>query len=99
MALGLCKQSELDAVVQKAADKKVTDGDVMNDDERRKLVSTEKSLEMDVKKEVSNPADSVESFSIDKDGGQDQTDGSQDYRDADSFFNLPDGEPGPEKDN
>jgi len=99
VALGLCKQSELDAVVQKAADKKVTEGDVMNDDERRKLVSTEKSLEMDVKKEVSNSADSVESFSIDKDGGQDPTDESQDYRDADSFFNLPDGEPRPEKDN
>ena len=86
-------------MVQKAADKKITEGDVMNDDERRKLVSTEKSLKMDVKEEVSDPADSVESFSIDKDGGQDQTDGSQDYRDADSFFNLPDGEPGPEKDN
>ena len=85
-------------MIQKAADKKVTEGDVMNDDERRKLVSTEKSLEMDVKEEASNPADSVESFSIDKDGRQDQTDGSQDYRDADSFFNLPDGEPGPEKD-
>ena len=99
VALGLCKQSELDAVVQKAADKKVTEGDVMNDDERGKLVSTERSLKMDVKEEVSNPADSVESFSIDKDGGQDQTDGSQDYRDADSFFNLPDGETGPEKDN
>ena len=99
VALGLCKQSELDAVVQKAADKKITEDEVMNDDERRKLVSTEKSLKMDVKDEVSNPADSVESFSIDKDGGQDQTDGSQDYRDADSFFNLPDGETGPEKDN
>ncbi len=85
-------------MVQKAADKKVTEGDVMNDDERRKLVSTEKSLEMDVK-EVSNSADRVESFSIDKDGGQNQNDGSQDYRDADSFFNLPDGEPGSEKDN
>ena len=98
VALGLCKQSELDSVVQKAADKKVTAGDVMNDDERRKLVSTEKSLEIDVKEKVFNPADSVESFSIVKDGGQDQADGSQDYRDADSFFNLPDGEPGPEKD-
>jgi len=52
-----------------------------------------------VKKEVSNPADSVESFSTDKNGGQDQNDRSQDYRDADSFFNLPDGETGPEKDN
>ena len=61
----MCKQSELDAVVQKAADKKVTAGDVMDDDDRRKLVSTEKSLVMDVKDEVPNPADSVESFSVD----------------------------------
>ena len=98
VALGLCKQSELDAAVQKAADKKVTAGDFMNDDERRKLVSTEKSLEMDPEEKVSNQADGVESFSVDGDGGQDQTDGSQDYRDADSFFNLPDGEASPEKD-
>merc|ERR1711991_969417 len=43
VALGLCKQSELDAAVQKTADKKVAAGDVMNDEDRRKLVSTEKS--------------------------------------------------------
>ena len=51
-----------------------------------------------MKEKVFNPADSVESFSKDKDGGQDQADGSQDYRDADSFFNLPDEESEPEKD-
>ncbi len=44
VALGLCKQSELDAAVQKASKK--TDG-VLSDDERRKLVSTEQSLGMD----------------------------------------------------
>ena len=37
VALGLCKQSELDAAVQKAAAKKAAAGEVMNDDERRKL--------------------------------------------------------------
>ena len=41
VALGLCKQSELDAAVQKAAKKREAEGEVMNDDERRKLVSTE----------------------------------------------------------
>ena len=46
VALGLCKQSELDTAVQKAAAKKATDGAIMSDDERRKLVSTEQSLEM-----------------------------------------------------
>ena len=44
VALGLCKQSELDAAVQKAAAKKAKEGSVMSDDERRKLVSTEQSL-------------------------------------------------------
>ena len=44
VALGLCKQSELDAAVQKANAKKARDGEVMSDDERRKLVSTEQSL-------------------------------------------------------
>ena len=39
VALGLCRQSELDAAVQKAAKKKTSDGSVMSDDERRKLVS------------------------------------------------------------
>jgi hypothetical protein len=47
VALGLCKQSELDAAVQKANAKKARDGEVMSDDERRKLVSTEQSLGMD----------------------------------------------------
>ena len=47
VALGLCKQSELDGAVQKAAAKKAREGVVMSDDERRKLVSTEQSLGMD----------------------------------------------------
>ena len=37
VALGLCKQSELDQAVQKAAAKKAAEGSVMTDDERRKL--------------------------------------------------------------
>jgi uncharacterized protein len=46
VALGLCRQSELDSAVQKAASKKAASGKVMTDDERRKLVSTEQSLGM-----------------------------------------------------
>ena len=46
VALGLCKQSELDTAVQAAARKKAAEGTVMTDDERRKLVSTEQSLGM-----------------------------------------------------
>src|SRR6056297_307504 len=47
VALGLCKQTELDAAVQKAAAQKARDGAVMSDEERRKLVSTEQSLSGD----------------------------------------------------
>ena len=46
VALGLCKQSELDEAVQKANARKAAEGTVMSDDERRKLVSTEQSLDM-----------------------------------------------------
>ena len=97
VALGLCKQSELDAAVQKAADKKVAAGDVMNDEDRRKLVSTEKSLEMDVEEKASNPFNAEEDIPVNSPNAQVQSDEGQDYRDADSFFNLP--EEGGEADN
>ena len=97
VALGLCKQSELDAAVQKAADKKVAADDVMNDEDRRKLVSTEKSLEMDVEEKASNPFNTKGDIPVNSPNAQAQSDESQDYRDADSFFNLP--EEGAEADN
>ena len=89
VALGLCKQSELDAAVQKAADKKVAAGDVMDDEDRRKLVSTEKSLEMDVEEKASNPFNAEGDIPVTSSDAQAQSDEGQDYRDADSFFNLP----------
>jgi len=93
VALGLCKQSELDAVVQKAAAKKAAEGEVMNDDERRKLVSTEQSLEMDAEPRIPTAIEGLETFSLsdDKDDEEDKR-SDQDYRDADSFFNLPGGD-------
>ena len=97
VALGLCKQSELDAAVQKAADKKVAADDVMNDEDRRKLVSTEKSLEMDVEEKASNPFNAEGDLPVNSPNTQVQSDEGQDYRDADSFFNLP--EEGTEADN
>ena len=97
VALGLCKQSELDAAVQKAADKKVAAGDVMNDEDRRKLVSTEKSLEMDVEEKASNPFNAEGDLPVNSPNTQVQSEEGQDYRDADSFFNLP--EEGTEADN
>ena len=88
VALGLCKQSELDAAVQKAAAKKAADGEVMSDDERRKLVSTEQSLGMEAEPKIPTAIEGLETFTL---SGSDHRPGrSEPVPDADSFFNLPD---------
>ena len=87
VALGLCKQSELDAAVQKAAAKKAADGEVMSDDERRKLVSTEQSLGMPAEPKMPSAIAGLETFSLS--ANEDDKDDT-DFSDADSFFNLPD---------
>ena len=94
VALGLTKQSELDAAVQKAAKKKEAEGSVMSDDERRKLVSTEQSLDMDPEPRIPTAISGLETFSLtegDPRGEEEEEDAA--LPDADSFFNLPsDGE-------
>jgi len=90
VALGLCKQSELDRAVQQAARKKAADGVVMSDDERRKLVSTETSLGMTTEPKIPSSIAGLENFTL---GGADTEEDQRpaaDYSDADSFFNLPD---------
>ncbi|SDX48987.1 hypothetical protein SAMN05444358_106137 [Ruegeria halocynthiae] len=87
VALGLCKQSELDTIVQKAAAKKAAEGGVMSDDERRKLVSTEQSLEMDSAPKIPTAIEGLETFSLSDDGSEKEDD--EPIVDADSFFNLP----------
>ena len=89
VALGLCKQSELDAAVQKAAAKKAAAGEVMNDDERRKLVSTEQSLESDPEPKMPSAIMGLETFSLGDDPREEDSDESAEEIDADSFFNLP----------
>ena len=96
VALGLCKQSELDAAVQKAAAKKAADGNIMSDDERRKLVSTEQSLGMDAEPKIPTAIEGLETFTLsgsgdDADEDDDASKDKGDYRDADSFFSLPEG--------
>lgn len=85
VALGLCKQSELDTIVQAAARKKAAEGVVMTDDERRKLVSTEQSLGMSPEARVPS---GMELF------GEPEEDKrtAADFSDAESFFNLPQGD-------
>ncbi|MBZ0124515.1 MAG: DUF1013 domain-containing protein, partial [Roseovarius sp.] len=87
VALGLCKQSELDAAVQKAAAKKTAEGATMDDDERRKLLSTEQSLGMPPEPKMPTAIEGLETFSLS--GGSDGKE-EEDEIDADSFFNLPD---------
>ena len=86
VALGLCKQSELDAAVQAAARKKAAEGTVMSDDERRKLVSTEQSLAMT--EEPKMPS-GLEAFTRDAREEKAREGKAADFSDADSFFNLP----------
>ena len=86
VALGLCKQSELDAAVAKAAKKQEA---VMSDDERRKLVSTEQSLDMDTEPRLPSAIEGLETFSLSTDTPDEEEKTDEDYADADSFFNLP----------
>ena len=86
VALGLCRQSELDAAVQKAAKKAGATGEVMSDDERRKLVSTETSLAMSDEPRLPSSIGGLEGFSLTRD----EEKKPEPDLDADSFFNLPD---------
>ncbi len=88
VALGLTKQTELDAAVQKAAAKKAKDGEVMSDDERRKLVSTEQSLGMPDEPRIPTAISGLETFTL-KDTSDEEKEDDK-VPDADTFFNLPD---------
>jgi hypothetical protein len=89
VALGFCRQSELDTAVQKAAAKKAAEGMPISDDERRKLLSTEKSLTAEpAQPRLSKAIEGLETFSLNDDDDTDPNDAR--YKNADSFFNLPD---------
>ncbi|MES2666319.1 MAG: cell cycle transcriptional regulator TrcR [Pseudomonadota bacterium] len=87
VALGLCRQSELDTAVQAAARKKAAEGSVMTDDERRKLVSTEQSLGMSPEPKMPGALTGLEVF-----GDDEKEESPADFSDAESFFNLPQGD-------
>ncbi len=93
VALGLCRQSELDTAVQAAARKKALEGSVMTDDERRKLVSTEQSLGMSPEPKMPGALTGLEVF-----GEDEKEEAAADFSDAESFFNLPQGEDDEEED-
>ncbi|NDV02232.1 DUF1013 domain-containing protein [Pseudoroseicyclus tamaricis] len=96
VALGLCKQSELDAAVQKANAKKAREGGVMTDDERMKLVSTAQSLSMPTEPRMPSSMSGLETFSLGDGDDEDprgheeeEEEDKRDVSDAESFFNLP----------
>jgi uncharacterized protein len=93
VALGLCRQSELDAAVQKAAKKKAAEGGLMTDDERRKLVSTEQSLGMAPDARMPTSIAGLETFTLSQDEEREPA-----LPDAESFFNLPKGDDDDEDD-
>lgn len=96
VALGLCRQSELDSAVQKAAKKKAAEGGAMTDDERRKLLSTGTSLAMSDEPRMPSSIAGLENFSLTRD---EEAPAPQEDLDADSFFNLPEADDEDEDDN
>lgn len=90
VALGLCKQVELDAAVKRASARIAKlEGAAMTDEEKKALMSTEASLHAHV--EPQRPQKSfggLDSFSILGDDQDDDEDKST-LVDADSLFNLP----------
>lgn len=88
VALGLCKQLELDAAVQKANAKKILEGEPSLDDTSRKLVSTSQSLEVGMgetekPETVANP----EVFTVTEESNQDT---EEPIMDAESLFKTSD---------
>ena len=88
VALGLCKQLELDAAVQKANAKKILEEESSSDDTSRKLVSTSQSLEVGKGKTekpetVANP----EVFTVTEESNQDT---EEPIMDAESLFKTSD---------
>ncbi|MCF6272868.1 MAG: DUF1013 domain-containing protein [Rhodobacteraceae bacterium] len=86
VALGMCRQIELDTVVAKAAAKLAKNGEVMSDEERMKLVSTEQSLQMEEDRPMPSNVSGLENFALGEKPVKEKV------IDADSLFNLPKGD-------
>jgi hypothetical protein len=90
VALGLCKQTELDEAVRKAAAKKAKEAgtDQLSDEEKMRLMSTEQSLLAEpAEQRLPSSMQGLENFSLsdprEEEGRREQP------LDADSLFNLP----------
>ncbi|GIX12479.1 MAG: hypothetical protein KatS3mg118_0438 [Paracoccaceae bacterium] len=94
VALGLCRQSELDAAVQKAAERKRAQQEaLMTPEERLRLLETSESLRAPTEPRLPSSVSGFEHFSLremtgDPRGLPDDEEEST-LVDADSLFNLP----------
>ncbi|RMF37256.1 MAG: DUF1013 domain-containing protein [Alphaproteobacteria bacterium] len=93
VALGLCKQVELDAAVEKAARKKAAAQEaLMSDEERVRLMETSQSLHSAPEPRLPSSVSGFENFTLadmtDPRGEEEEDEGST-LVDADSLFNLP----------
>ncbi len=86
VALGMCKQGELDAAVAKAVKKQPGDAAVMTDDERRRLVSTEQSLAMDAETRIPSNMAGLENFTLGSGSEDGETTPGAAIADAESLF-------------
>jgi len=89
VALGLCKQMDLDAAVQKAAAKKAKGQEsVPTPEERISLMSTDESLAAPQEPSVPHRLAEFQHFSLDDPRGDDEEEDKGPI-DPDSLFNLP----------
>ncbi|MEL6425338.1 MAG: cell cycle transcriptional regulator TrcR [Pseudomonadota bacterium] len=91
VALGMCKQGELDAAVAKASAKKAKT-EALSEEEKLKLMSTDESLQAQPEPRIPAAMAGLENFSFGDQSadprGEDEAD-SDPIVDADSLFNLP----------
>ena len=108
VALGLCRQTELDEAVRKAAARKAAEegAGALSDEEKMRLMSTEESLGSTETRLPSSMA-GLENFSLtggDEQDGSGSTDDADDRRrdapdvDPDSLFNLPESDAAEDED-
>ncbi len=88
VALGMCRQSELDAAVARAVAKSAQPGAVLSADERTKLVSTEQSLAMEPEPRRPSNMSGLENFTLGSGRGEGRTSREGARADAESLFKL-----------
>jgi hypothetical protein len=91
VALGLCKQGELDDAVNAAASRKAkVDGEsLMTDEEKMRLMSTEQSLSASREPRLPSSMAGLENFTL-SDPRPEEAQARRDALDPDALFNLPD---------